>query len=133
MSDSVIEGMHKYIVCLKIISIICTYVHIYNNSIWKYTIYIYIYIYHLNLKCLLRTFHVFDSDGMNRTGTFICIYSEVEHLRLEGTVDVFQSVKIARCKRPHLVTTEVRHNTYDMSYVHCQAAIWPYNYNSCVY
>ena len=122
MSDSDIEDMHKYIVCLKIISIIYTYVHIYNTSIWKYTIYIYI---PFKFK-MSATFYVFDSDGMNRTGTFICIYSEVEHLRLEGTVDVFQSVKIARCKRPHLVTTEVICNTYDMSYI--QAAIWPYNY-----
>ena len=47
------------------------------------------------------------SDGMDRTGTYICIASEVEHIRLEGSLDVFQSVKLARCQRPHLVSTEV--------------------------
>ena len=48
------------------------------------------------------------SDGMDRTGTYVCIASEVEHIRLEGSLDVFQSVKLARCQRPHLVSTEVR-------------------------
>ena len=48
-----------------------------------------------------------SSDGMDRTGTYICIASEVEHIRLEGSLDVFQSVKLARCQRPHLVSTEV--------------------------
>ena len=47
------------------------------------------------------------SDGMDRTGTYICIASEVEHIRLEGSLDVFQSVKLARCQRPHPVSKEV--------------------------
>ena len=47
------------------------------------------------------------SDGMDRTGTYICIASEVEHIHLEGSLDVFQSVKLARCQQPYLVSTDI--------------------------
>lgn len=48
------------------------------------------------------------SDGIGRTGTFICIYSQLERLKAEGVVDVFQSVKASRLQRPLVVTNTVR-------------------------
>jgi protein tyrosine phosphatase len=53
-----------------------------------------------------RPMLVMCDDGMDRTGTFICIASEIEHTKLEGTLDVFQSVKLGRCQRPHLVSSQ---------------------------
>jgi len=47
------------------------------------------------------------SDGLGRTGAFICIHSQLEHLKTEGVVDIFQSVKSARIQRAGLVQTVV--------------------------
>lgn len=52
-----------------------------------------------------------SSDGMGRTGTFICIDSELERLKSEGFIDIFQCVKSSRCCRPHLVENVVRRPT----------------------
>ena len=35
------------------------------------------------------------SDGVGRSGTFLCIHSQLERLKTEGVVDVFQAVKSA--------------------------------------
>ena len=43
------------------------------------------------------------SDGVGRTGTFICIHAQLERLKTEGVVDFFQFVKSARIQRPGLV------------------------------
>ena len=43
------------------------------------------------------------SDGVGRTGTFICIHAQLERLKTEGVVDFFQFVKSARMQRPGLV------------------------------
>lgn len=48
------------------------------------------------------------SDGVGRTGTFICIHSQLERLKAEGEVDIFQSIKSARIQRAGLVLEEVR-------------------------
>ena len=48
------------------------------------------------------------SDGVGRTGTFITLHSELEQLKAEGLVDVFQRVKISRVARPDLVQNVVR-------------------------
>ena len=48
------------------------------------------------------------SDGVGRTGTFITMHSELERLKAEGEVDVFQRVKICRIARPGLVQNVVR-------------------------
>ena len=49
----------------------------------------------------------FSSDGMSRTGVFITCMSEIERVKVEGAVDIFQTVKAARAQRPHMVYTSV--------------------------
>ena len=48
------------------------------------------------------------SDGVGRTGTFICLHSQLERLKTEGVVDLFQAVKSARIHRAGLVQNAVR-------------------------
>ena len=48
-----------------------------------------------------------NSDGVGRTGTFICIHSQLERLKTEGVVDFFQAAKSARIQRPGLVPDAV--------------------------
>ena len=43
------------------------------------------------------------SDGIGRTGTFICIHAQLERLKTEGIVDFFQSIKSTRIHRAGLV------------------------------
>ena len=50
-----------------------------------------------------------SSDGMGRTGTFICLHSQLERLKTEGMVDIFQAVKSARIQRPGLLRNVVRY------------------------
>ena len=38
---------------------------------------------------------------------FICAMSEVERVKVEGQVDVFQTIKGMRIQRPHMVDTPV--------------------------
>ena len=47
------------------------------------------------------------SDGMSRTGVFITTMAEVERVKVQGEVDIFQTVKAARSERPHMVSTPV--------------------------
>jgi len=47
------------------------------------------------------------SDGMSRSGVFITCMSEIERVKVEGAVDIFQTVKAARAQRPHMVYTTV--------------------------
>ncbi len=47
------------------------------------------------------------SDGMGRTGAFICMHAQIERLKAEGVVDVFQFIKSARLNRPGLVQSVV--------------------------
>ena len=47
------------------------------------------------------------SDGVVRTGTFICIHSQLERLKTEGVVDVFQAIKSARIQRPGIIPNVV--------------------------
>ena len=47
------------------------------------------------------------SDGLGRSGAFICIHSQLERLMTEGVVDIFQSIKSARIQRAGLVQTVV--------------------------
>ena len=48
-----------------------------------------------------------NSDGMSRSGVFITCMSEIERVKVEGGVDIFQTVKAARAQRPHMVYTTV--------------------------
>ncbi len=43
------------------------------------------------------------SDGVGRTGTFICAHAQLERLKTEGIVDIFQYIKSARIHRAGLV------------------------------
>ena len=54
------------------------------------------------------------SDGMERTGTFIAIHSQVERLKTEGVVDFFQTIKSAGLQRTGYV-----HNTVSYKYTVC--------------
>ena len=47
------------------------------------------------------------SDGMSRTGVFITVMSEIDRVKVEGEIDIFQTVKAARTARPHMVPTVV--------------------------
>ena len=57
---------------------------------------------------------LYCSDGMERTGTFITIHSQVERLKTEGVVDFFQAIKSARLQRTGFV-----HNTVSYKYTVC--------------
>ena len=43
------------------------------------------------------------SDGVGRTGAFICIHTQMERMKTEGVVDFFQCIKSARIQRAGLV------------------------------
>ena len=47
--------------------------------------------------------HTSPSDGVGRTGAFICIHAQLERLKTEGVVDFFQYIKSARVHRAWLV------------------------------
>ena len=48
--------------------------------------------------------HSWISDGVGQTGTFICIHAQLERLKTEGVVDIFQFIKSARIQRAGLVS-----------------------------
>jgi protein tyrosine phosphatase len=50
-----------------------------------------------------RAITILCNDGVGRTGTFICLHSQLERLKTEGVVDFFQAVKSARIQRAGLV------------------------------
>ena len=52
------------------------------------------------------------SDGVGRTGTFICLHSQLERLKTEGVVDFFQAIKSARIQRAGLIPYAVCHKHY---------------------
>ena len=50
---------------------------------------------------------VFFSTGVGRTGVFIALCNMIERVRMEGVVDVFQTVRGLRAQRPAMVQTKV--------------------------
>ena len=50
---------------------------------------------------------VVDSDGVGRTGTFMCIHAQLERLKIEDAVDIFQFIKSACLQRAGLVPDSV--------------------------
>lgn len=48
------------------------------------------------------------SAGVGRTGVFITLSIVLERMQYEGVLDVFQTVRILRSQRIHMVQTEVR-------------------------
>ena len=58
---------------------------------------------HINIHVHYIITEFSNSDGCGRTGSFICIHSELERLKAEGVVNIFQSVKAMRSYRPGMV------------------------------
>ena len=52
-------------------------------------------------------FVYFYSDGVGRTGTFICVHLQLERLKTEGVVDFFQAAKSARIQKAGLIPDDV--------------------------
>ena len=52
-------------------------------------------------------------DGANRCGIFCSVHICRDQLKIDGEVDVFNTVRLVRHNRPQLVTTivRIRHNT----------------------
>ena len=44
---------------------------------------------------------------MGRTGVFITVMTEIERVKVEREVDIFQTVKTTRVQRPNMVSTVV--------------------------
>lgn len=49
------------------------------------------------------------SAGVGRTGVFVTLSILLERMQYEGVIDVFQTVRILRSQRIHMVQTEVRY------------------------
>ena len=64
-------------------------------------------IFQLIIMLLLSCIYDYLSDGMSRTGVFIAAMCEVERVKVEGDVDIFQTIKAMRKKRPHMVYNKV--------------------------
>ena len=47
------------------------------------------------------------SDGVGRTGTFICIHSQLERLKTEGVVDIFQAIKSIHIQKKEFLPSAV--------------------------
>ena len=47
------------------------------------------------------------SNGIGRTGVFITLHAQLERLKIEGVIDIFQFIKSAREQREGLVSTPV--------------------------
>ena len=56
------------------------------------------------------TLHVIDvtcSDGVGRSGAFITLHAQLERMKSEAVVDIFQFIKSVRFQRAGLVVNEV--------------------------
>ncbi len=47
------------------------------------------------------------SDGVGRTGTFITIHAQMERIKSEAVVDMFQYIKAIRIQRADMVSNKV--------------------------
>ncbi|PFX12449.1 Receptor-type tyrosine-protein phosphatase F [Stylophora pistillata] len=59
----------------------------------------------LKLCRKLKSIAKYKSDGIGRSGCVATIMSVIERVKIEQTVDVFQTVKLVRAKRPGAVNT----------------------------
>lgn len=51
------------------------------------------------------------SDGCGRSGTIAAVIFCIERLKVEGIVDVFQTVRMMRTQRPHVIRSLVSEKT----------------------
>ena len=72
------------------------------------------------------------SDGMSRSGVFITCMTEIERVKVEGGVDIFQTVKAARAQRPHMVYDSVSY-CLQVATIHFTPAGLPYRYVLCTF
>ena len=56
---------------------------------------------------ILTVFVFVCSDGCGRSGAIAAIVFCIERLKVEGIVDVFQTVRMMRTQRPHVIRTVV--------------------------
>ena len=47
------------------------------------------------------------SDGVGRTGAFITIHAQMEHMKAEAVVNIFQFIKAIRIQRAGMVSNKV--------------------------
>ena len=47
------------------------------------------------------------SDGVGRTGAFVCIYTQLERAKSEGVADIFHFIRGARGRHPGFVQSLV--------------------------
>ena len=52
---------------------------------------------------MIGSFLLSDSDGIGRSGAFLCIHSQLERLKTDGEVDAFKYLKTARTRRQGLI------------------------------
>ncbi len=61
------------------------------------------------------------SDGVGRTGTFITIHAQMERMKSEAVVDMFQYIKAIRIQRAGMVSNKVINaacfSLYDVHYI----------------
>ena len=53
---------------------------------------------------------------MGRTGVLITAMSEIERVKVEGEVDIFQTIKAIRVQRPNMVSTVVSYKLKHLNY-----------------
>ena len=64
------------------------------------------------------------SDGSGRSGVFVVLYTQLERLKTEHLVDVFQGVKSARTQRMRIVHSAVRYYICDAISAHTLVSIF---------
>lgn len=69
---------------------------------------------------------VLINAGVGRTGVFITLSIVLERMQYEGVLDVFQTVRILRSQRIHMVQTEVKGYAFKLT---TRAFIMIYSFN----
>ena len=105
----IIKGLQSTIISIKVVVQLEYFYILPKRFIASLHIATYsIQLVYLPLPLLPVTMHC--SDGVVRSGTFLVIHSQLERLKTEGVVDVFQAVKSARIQRPGVIPNIVCFN-----------------------
>ena len=87
---------------------------------------------HVCVCTYVALFHgCFYSDGMSRSGVFITCLSEIERVKVEGGVNIFQTVKTARAQRPHMVHTSVSYCLQPVNVTLMPTEMFSFTYQFC--
>ena len=68
---------------------------------------LFVYMMNYNILLLWPCSSVWCSNGTGRSGAYVTIYAQIERMKVEGIVDLFQYIKLARLQRVNLVQTLV--------------------------